>query len=244
MAHFNRLRTFGMTQAAFTADVNWEIFRACLKRCSELWGQPAKRKFALYSPNCMSGSGLPAVGEDYWDRFPYHFRIMMESTCFQQACAIIDAGVSTTESAQELRSELRSMRRVVPGMLGDYHFKMVLDFITAARWLPPRFARDWPVCKQGGTAWGLKCIFPSAANASPRVLSSQLNMLTDRVALESKSWRAGSDHVGLVGAQLCWLKRLGGEARSGGHDNRFRETTETWETELRDLREAGVTKFW
>ena len=48
------------------------------------------------------------------------------------------------------------------------------------------------------------------------------------------------EHVGSVGAQLCFWKRLLSTAASSTFDSRLEETMEMWDRDLADLREAGI----
>jgi hypothetical protein len=70
-----------------------------------------------------------------------------------------------------------------------------------------------------------------------------LRELTICVRRDAAYWHP-SDHAGVVGAMLCWEKRRMTVAKRSGFENRYEETTSSWERELEQLAEAGVRKFW
>ena len=87
-----------------------------------------KPKWAIYSANCMSGSGLPNIaGTQFLDKVPAHFRTLWQSTAFAQVVQKLQRGVISASDVEDLDKLLEKMRRVVPGMLGDYHYKMLWD---------------------------------------------------------------------------------------------------------------------
>ena len=240
-AHFNSVRTFGMVQGALLETVDWPKFRVGLQRAGELWGHPHAKKptWAVYSSDCMSGSGLPAVDGHYLDRFPMHFERVLSSTAFQGMLQVVDGGVRDADQADKLRAQAMALRKVVSGLLGEYHFKMLMDLLVATGWYPARLVRHYPVCRNSGTAQGLQLLF----NNSSR-LSMHLDLLTEAVRTNSRSWTK-SDHCGTVGAQLCWLKRQRTPASKTACANRFDQTSYcSWETQLQQLSEAGVNSFW
>ena len=245
-AHFNCLRTFGMAQTSVKPNMDWPAFKERLLECGRRWGKLQSRKptWAIYSPNCMSGSGMPPIQEgDYLDRFPVHFRSVMESDAFREVVSLLQIGISTDEQAQTMGIAMATLRKLVPGMLGDYHYKMLWDLTVVANWFPPRLVRNYPVCKKGGTAIGLRNIFKASRDPSPAVLSRMLDTLTDIAAERARSWDV-SDHAGTVGAALCWMKRIDTAASSASHASRYAETTATWESELKQLAEAGLRYWW
>jgi len=243
MAHFNCVRTFGMVERAFRAEVDWRAFLDGLRLCGHKWGAPEKKKWAIYSPNCMSGSGMPAPeGKEYLERFPIHFAVLRSSKPFARTVEIIQRGIATEEQAAALVAETQQMRQVVKGMLGDYHYKMLRDFLTATQWLPPKFEHKYPVCNKGGTAAGLRRMF-AEPKATGKRLSDMLDILTNRLRMEARSWRH-TDHAGVVGAHLCWQKRKATAASNPAHSTRYHETTASWESDLADLHVAGRGQFW
>ena len=98
-AHYNCLRTFGMVQTSITQEVNWAMLHAQLKRCGELWGNlEAKRPHrAIYSPDCMPGSGLPSVEGDYYQRFVAHFRAVQTHSAVAQVAALLATRICTLQ---------------------------------------------------------------------------------------------------------------------------------------------------
>ena len=139
MAHFNCLRTFGMVQTSFQSKMNWTGFRRALVSCGEKWGSPHRSKpsWVVYSPNCMSGTGLQAAGKSYLHRFPYHFRRVLRSKALADICRLIDDGISDASKAAQFRVVCAKLRILTPGLLGTYHYKMFHDFLVATGWFPP-----------------------------------------------------------------------------------------------------------
>ena len=247
MAHFNSIRTFAVVQESLLVHggVDWQAFLVALRRCGELWGDLThlKPNHAIYSPNCMSGSGLPPVGETYLERFPAHFQTLRASLSFKNTVAVLRAGVDGPAAAAELRSQMEKLRKVVPGMLGRYHYKMLFDFIIATGWLPPQFVSRYPVCPTSGTAQELRLLYNAPKLKSAARLSEMLDHLTLHIRSCSMSWHY-TDHAGTVGAQLCWVKRLNTPSSSTTHTSRYAETTASWERELGDLAGIGLAHFW
>ena len=59
----------------------------------------------------------------------------------------------------------------------------------------------------------------------------------------SESWW-NTDHLGAVGAALCWEERKGKASSSSQHATRFEQTSAPhWERELGQLAEHGFTIF-
>jgi hypothetical protein len=245
-AHFNYFRTFGMVQVAIRDAVDWDLFRTQLHQCGLLWGDLTRKRPArgIYSPDCMPGSGLSPMGTDYYDRFVVHFGSLRQSAEFAAVCALVESGIQTNEQADKLRKESQRMRKVVPGMLGEYHYKMWWDFLVATTWCPASLVREYPVCAKGGTAQGLRRLYAQPNENRPRVLSRMLDDLTDAVKRHSCSWHS-SDHCGSVGAQLCWLKRKATPSSGQQCADRYEQTTlATWERQLAALDGEGLAHFW
>ena len=246
-AHFNSLRTFGMVQSEVKIDMDWDAFKMCLQRCGEIWGNLGAKKpaRAIYSANCMPGSGLPAVaGGDYLDRFSAHFRTMRDSGAFLSVVALLQRGVSSPEEADEVRAAMGALRKVVSGMLGDYHYKMLWDLTVGANWFPAHLVHTYPVCKNGGTASGLRDIFVTGGSPSPAKMSRMLDVLTSLARARAQSWVPGNDHPGSMGAALCWRKRMNTQTGSASCATRYDLTTASWEKELKQLADVGLQRWW
>ena len=90
-----------MVQAALRAQtIDWSAVRSGLARCGELWGNPARGKWAIYTGNNQSGCGLDAVEGHYLDRFPYHFRCVHEHLVGSDLASLLAAGIDSLEAAQ------------------------------------------------------------------------------------------------------------------------------------------------
>jgi len=237
-AHFKSVRTWGVINQAFKKHIDWLEFRFLLARCGELWGK--KGSPALYSGSNMSGSGLLPVGETYLDRFPFWFRQVSAHPAFERACGVLDAGITNFRGAELLEQNLQELRRHVKGLWGDYHYKMLYDFLVATRFLPPRWVFKYPVSSEGGTAQGLcKMFATSGKGLGPKAYAEMLQELNYQVKKESKTWWS-SDHLGIVGAALCWQHRKNSVSTSKGHCNRFEQTSAPqWDRELAELHKHG-----
>ena len=89
----------------------------------------------------------------------------------------------------------------------------------------------------------LRRIYKEPYTKAEKRLASMLVDLTRRVKDNSNSWRH-TDHAGVVGAQLCWMKRIQTKACNDKSMNRYEETTGSWEEELKQLSDAGIDRFW
>ena len=242
IAHFKSIRTWGAINGAFKKQVDWCQLKACLVKCGELWGGVTSH--AIYSGSNMSGSGMPAHGKTFHDKFPHFFRLVKESEPFNNACDIVTKGVDDFSTAKKLDTELQRVRKLVPGLLGDYHFKMLIDFMVACNFLPAGWVLTYPVCSKGGTATGLRELYNvKGKGVGVKTLEDMLQEVTHRVLIRSTSWWA-SDHHGTVGAALCWEERKGKPASCAKYESRFDETsTALWESELEQLAEHSFTIF-
>ena len=237
-AHFNSLRTWGVLSQAFGHQVDWEAATLLLEKCGTLWGQNGH--LALYGATNMSGCGLLPHGETYVQRFAYWFKQIPDHCGFQRASDILERGIHSFAEAQQLDTSLRELRGAIKGLLGPYHFKMLHDFLVAARFLPPRWVFTYPVSPSGGTAKGLRRIFEVAGRQTgTQACAVMLQELTFHVQRKSTSWWA-SDHLGSVGAALCWQHRQASASTAVGHSNRLQQTSHIqWEKQLRDLQQHG-----
>ena len=241
-AHFKSLRTWDAINKAFRQDIDWNDLRLGLARCGELWG--VKGSPAVYSGSNMTGSGLMPFGENYLDRFPFWFQQVSIHSAFAQACALLEAGITSFALAELLELNLQKMRRDIKGLLGDYHFKMLYDYLVASKFLPPRWVCKYPVCSDGGTARGLRDMYSITGEGSgPKSYAEMLNEFTFQVREQSTTWW-WTDHLGSVGAALCWLHRKETASTSKHHSNRLEQTSSAqWDRELAQLQEHGFFIF-
>ena len=139
-----------MAQTRIEPSMDWVAFQECLLECGRRWGNLQARKptWAVYSPSSMPGSGMPPIpGGEYFNRFPVHFRCAMESSAFSSIVALLQVGVSTEEQAVAMCSAMTTLRKLVPGMLGDYHYKMLWGLTIVSQWFLARFVRTYSVSK-------------------------------------------------------------------------------------------------
>ena len=156
-AHFKSLRTWGVINHAFKQEIDWSDIKLSLARCGELWG--VNGSLAVYSGSSMSVSGLLPYGDTYLDRFTFWFQQVWGHSAFQQACALLSAGITSFAQAELLHVHLEKLRGDMKVLLGDYHFKMLHDYLVASKFFPPRWVCQYPVCAVGGTARGLREMF-------------------------------------------------------------------------------------
>ena len=70
-----------------------------------------------------------------------------------------------------------------------------------------------------------------------------LQELTYHIQLKSQTW-LHSDHMGSVGAALCWQHRENAASTCPSHANRLEQTsTAQWDRELSKLRKHGFQIF-
>ena len=70
-----------------------------------------------------------------------------------------------------------------------------------------------------------------------------LQELTYHIMQQSQTWWT-TDHLGTVGAALCWQHRRNGESTSASHANRLVQTsTAQWDKDLRQLEKHGFLIF-
>jgi len=241
-AHFKSIRTWGVIHAAFQEGIDWILLRQLLARCGDLWGKNGS--LALYGSGNMSGSGLPAAGETYLDRFAHWFMQVLEHAAFQKACALLEAGIKSFEAAEKLERSLQDLRQAFKGLLGPYRYKVLYDYLVATDFLPPRWVYTYPVCSDGGTAQGLRELYAiSGRRAGSRTYERMLQEFAFQVQQESSTWNR-TDHLGTVGAALCWRHRRNTASTSHEHRDRCEQTsTALCERELVQLNEHGFRIF-
>ena len=239
-AHFKSLRTWGVINHAFKQEIDWNDLRLPLARCGELWGVNGSP--AVYDASCISGSGLLPYGQTYLDRFPFWFQVVWGHTAFEQACALLSAGITSFAQAELLHVHLEKLRGDIKGLLGDYHFKMLHDYLVASKFLHPRWVCKYPVCAVGGTARGLREMFClTGMGMGPKAYEEMLKEFTFQVKDESTTWW-WTDHVGTVDAAPCWHQRLKTNSTSQKHSNRLEQTSSAqWDRELAQLQQHGFT---
>ena len=110
--------------------------------------------------------------------------------------------------------------------------------------LPPRWVLTYPVCDSGGTANGLCKLYGiSGENIGPKVYGEMLQEVIHRMTREARCWW-NTDHLGTVGAALCWEERKKKASSSCQHATRFQQTSAPhWERELEQLAEHGCSIF-
>ena len=113
-AHFKSLRTWGVINHAFKQDIDWNDLRFSLARCGELWGVNGSP--AVYGASTISGSGLCPYGETYLDRFPLWFQQVWGHSAFEQACALLSAGITSFAQAELLHVHLERLRGDIKGL--------------------------------------------------------------------------------------------------------------------------------
>ena len=240
-AHFNSLRTGGVVLPALLAKnprKRWRRLRRGLLFCTETWGTAGKN-LALYTPNNMSGYGFPrAASGDKVDSIVEGLQRLARSSAFRLAAKLLKEGVDTVDKFDAVRRALQATSKSNPGSLGDYHLHMVFSIVVAMDWIPARVVTWWPVARCAGTATALQNILRGRIDG--RDVHAALAELWRRFA--GLGELAQREHVGSLGAQLCFWKRTTTAARAAAaaYESRFQETTARWESDLADLRNAGI----
>ena len=73
----------------------------------------------------------------------------------------------------------------------------------------------------------------------PKAYETMLQELTYHVRREARTWWS-TDHLGTVGAALCWRHRKNNESTRGTHDNRLQQTSKAqWDKDLAQLEKHG-----
>ena len=83
---------------------------------------------------------------------------------------------------------------------------------------------------------GLRCVY--GAGLTDRAAIGAVRELWRRLAGASELQQR--EHVGTLGAQLCWYGHFHKASSASQYANRFVETTTRWNEDLAALREAGV----
>ena len=242
-AHFNRLRTSGILLPALSSPsvaggqrVRWDAIERGLARCKCLWG--TRDGLGLYSASNMSGCGFPrADGQAPIDAIISGFKALFHAKGFASATAKLAEGIADFDAFGMLRRDLKAAAKAVPGSIGKYHMHMVFSVLVASGWVATRVVNDWPVGDDAGTMDGLRLIFGKGLARSQA--DDALRELWRRLAGAGEVQQR--EHLGSVGAQLCWYGRSQTAARADRFQNRFEETTDRWNQDLADLRAAGVT---
>ncbi len=242
-AHFNRTRTSGillpaLLQAPSDAGdqrVRWGDLRRALERCRALWGKGTR--LGVYSATNLPGCGFPREkGQSRIDDMIVGFKSLYRSKGFKDAVAALSEGIADFDSHEKLLDHLKVAARACPGSIGNYHMHMVFTVLVASGWLAPRVVNEWPISVSAGTMQGLRCIY--GAGLTGRAAIGALRELWRRLAGAGELQQR--EHLGTLGAQLCWYGRFKKGTRSSQYANRFDETTTRWNDDLADLRAAGV----
>ena len=241
-SHYNRSRTSGILLPALQAPsdagdrrVRWGDLRRALERCTSLWGKGAG--LGLYSATNLPGSGFPRErGQSRVDAMLAGFKSLYRSKGFKDAVAALTRGIADFDAHATLRGHLQAASRVSPGCIGKYHMHMVFTVLVASGWVAPRVVDAWPVGDSAGTMQGLRSIY--GAGLAGRDAIEALRELWRRLAGAGELQQG--EHVGTIGAQLCWYERWLKGANTSLCANRYEETTKRWNEDLADLRAAGV----
>ena len=79
----------------------------------------------------------------------------------------------------------------------------------------------------------------SGRKAGPNAYETMLQELTYHVRREARTWWS-TDHLGTVGAALCWRHRSKSDCTQGTHENRLQQTsTAAWDKSLAQLEKHG-----
>ena len=239
-AHFNSLRSGGVLLPALLEGKGWVARWAGVKRalkfCKSKWGRG--RALGLYSASCKPGCGFPAAASgDKHDSIMEGLQRLRRSKEFKKAVKLLDDGVDGVGAFDQVRRALQAMAKANPGALGSYHLHMVLSMAVAMEWIPSRYVTWWSVAGDAGTIQGLGEVYrckPSGGQGFP-ALAELWRRLADLGELKQ------GEHVGAVGAQLCfWGRSRSQAAAASNFDSRLEETTQRWEGDLADLRKAGI----
>ena len=165
-------------------------------------------------------------------------------SALEGACGVLEVGIRSFAAAELLDQSLQELRQNFKGLLGDYHYKMLYDYLVATKFLPPRWVCKYPVCSEGGTARGLCEMFSiSGEGSGPKAYAEMLQEFTYQVKKESTTWWC-TDHLGSAGAALYWQHRKNTVSTSWHHCNRLEQTsTPQWDRELAQLQEHGFQIF-
>ena len=239
-AHFNRLRTGGVLLPALLESKSWAArwagARRALQFCKSKWGRG--RALGLYSPSCKPGCGFPAAASgDKHDSIMQGLQRLRRSKEFKKAVKLLGDGVDGIGAFNLARRALQAMAQANHGALGSYHLHMVFSVAVAMEWIPSRYVTWWSVAGDAGTSEGLGQVFRCKLTGGQRfpALAELWRRLADLGELKQ------GEHVGSVGAQLCfWQRSLSQAAAASTFDSRLDEVSERWEADLTDLREAGI----
>lgn len=245
-AHFNSMRTSGVLLPALwnfadatpasTAAVEWGAVLKAMRKCKETWGGP--KGLGLYSPNNMSGCGFPAVPSgDKIDACLEGFKRLYACTFFKKSAAMLGQGIRSFADFDRLRRALQASAKANPGALGQYHLHMQFSLLVGMEWVKPLYVNWWSIAGDAGTITALRRIF--GPELQGRNALNALRELWHRLAMAGELRQR--EHLGSLGAQLCFWKRslIQSNARDG--QSRFDETVRRRELDLEQLRAAGIT---
>ena len=241
-AHFNRLRTGGVLLPPLLEAGGWAArwagVRRSLKFCKSRWGRgKCGERLGLYSPSCKPGCCFPsAASGDKHDSIMEGLQRLRRSKEFTKAAKLLDDGVGSVGTFDLTRRALQALAKANKGALGPYHLHMVFSVAVAMEWIPSRCVNWWSVAGGAGTTEGLGKVYlvkPAGRLGFP-ALAELWRRLAELGELRQR------EHVGSVGAQLCFWTRSLSQAAASTFDSRLGETTEQWDSDLADLREAGV----
>lgn len=149
---------------------------------------------------------------------------------------MLAAGIPDFDAYAELRGNLHAAARSSPGSMGKYHMHMAYSVLVGSGWVKTRVVDWWPVADNAGTMRGLRGVFGKGLRGKAAI--DALRELWHRLA------RAGElqqrEHLGSLGAHLCWFARSRKASRACEFTNRYQEVTTRWNQDLADLRAAGI----
>ena len=239
-AHFNSLRTGGVLLPPLLEGRGWVARWAGVKRalqfCKSRWGRG--RALGLFTPSCKPGCGFPAAASgDKHDSIMKGLQRLRRSKEFKRAVKLLDDGVDGVGAFHLIRRALQAMAKANRGALGAYHLHMVFSLLVAMDWIPSRYVTWWSVAGDAGTIHGLGQVYRCKPYGGQAFAA--LAELWHRLAKLHELQQG--EHVGSVGAQLCfWQRSVSQASKASTFDSRLDETTQRWEADLADLRKAGI----
>ena len=159
----------------------------------------------LYSATNLPGSGFPREkGQSRIDAMLVGFKSLYRSEGFRGAVAVLTEGIADFGAYAQLRRHLGAAARESPGSIGHYHMHMVFTVLVASGWVAHRVVDSWPVANSAGTMEGLRAIY--GAGLTGRDANRALSELWRRLAGAGELQQR--EHLGTLGAQLCWYGRF------------------------------------
>ena len=228
-AHFLNTLTLHCVRKGLGRVVDFHKMKISLTACERLG-------YAFHRAKTLGGGALKVTGVAKGiPTIIAAFRKLYNNPHFDAIAKQLGSPIETVAAYRQFYADVDKLRASIPGLLGTYRFKNMLDVLVAAKWIKVKALCKWPVDPQSGTAVGLRRVYKTKTT-SQKELEKMLSELVHR--LRCKGYH--HDHHGTIGMALCWEKRLNTAAGRQEASNGLEASQKVWKTQMQAVEEAGL----